>query len=519
VTGNQGIKPSNPRILESSNPVRHASRPVPHIVLGVTGSIAAYKALEIVRRLKRRGALVSVVMTKSAQELVTPLSFESVSGNRVYTDMWSKQRDSGPVTRWSGRQVKNTGPLGHLATRPLFRRRDAGVRKMEHIDLAQSANLLLVAPASANILGKVASGIADDLLSTVIMATRAPVVFAPAMNDQMWTNPIVQRNVAWLRELGYGLIEPESGSLACGTEGPGRLADVETICDAAIRIAEGRPPTAYRLPPTALAGKTVIVALGRTEEEIDPVRVITNRSSGRMGIAIAQAARLAGAKVKVVAGKTSVPIPDGFDPVRVTSTEEMLAELKRLLPDADILFMVAAPADFRPKARSRDKRKDRNLVLELERTPDILTELGKVRHHAKLVGFSIESQDLLTNSKAKLVQKKLDMIVANPVETLDSEQVKAVLIRPSAAGQRTMVKRLPEMSKPEFADRLVAEVARTPSQGTKESRNRGIEKTGIRESRNQGIKGFPSNPGVLDPLSPPLESSNPVRRKEKKHGD
>ncbi len=416
--------------LRASESGRSASRQAPRIVLGVTGSIASYKALEIVRRLKQRGAQVSVVMTRSAQKLVTPLSFESVSSNRVYTDMWSKQRD--PVARG---------------------RRDKTQRKMEHIDLAQSANLLLVAPATANILGKVASGIADDLLTTVIMATRAPVVFAPAMNNQMWTNAVVQHNVARLRELGYRVVEPESGSLACGTEGPGRLAEVETICDTAMRMAEGRSPT-------ALAGKTVIVALGRTEEEIDPVRVITNRSSGRMGIAIAQAARQAGAMVKVVAGKTSVPVPEGFDPVRVTSTEEMLSELKHLLPDADILFMVAAPADFRPKTRSRNKRKDRSIVLELERTPDILTELSKVRHHARLVGFSLESRNLLVNSRAKLVQKKLDLIVANPVATLDSAQVKAVLIRRTAAGRRTTVVRLPEMNKSEFADRLVAEVAR-----------------------------------------------------------
>lgn len=410
-------------------------------MLGVTGSIAAYKALELIRRLKQRGAQVSVVMTRSAQELVTPLSFESVSGNRVYTDLWSKQRV--PVAR---------------------RRADAGVRKMEHIDLAQSANLLLVAPASANVLGKVASGIADDLLTTVIMATRAPVVFAPAMNDRMWTNPIVQRNAARLKELGYHIVEPESGSLACGTEGPGRLAEVETICDTAMRMVKGGSQN------SELAGRSVIVALGRTEEELDPVRVITNRSSGRMGIALAQAARQAGAEVTIVAGKTSVPVPKGFKPVQVTSTEEMLAALKRRLPRADILFMVAAPADFRPKARSRDKRKDQSLVLELERTPDILTELGKVRHRAKLIGFSLESRDLLANARGKLAKKRLDMIVANPVETLDSAQVKAVLIRrPTTAdgerkavsGLRFAVKRLPEMSKSEFAARLVAEVART----------------------------------------------------------
>jgi phosphopantothenoylcysteine decarboxylase/phosphopantothenate--cysteine ligase len=398
------------------------------VVLGVTGSIAAYKALEIVRRLKERGAQVSVVMTRSAQKLVTPLSFESVSGNRVYTDMWSRPRPA-----------------------------SAGPWRMEHIDLAQSASLVLAAPATANLLGKIAAGIADDLLSTVIMATRAPVLFAPAMNNQMWANPVVRQNTARLKELGYHFVEPESGPLACGTEGPGRLAAVETICDAVWAVLNEE----FRMTNDELRGKTVVVTTGRTEEELDPVRVITNRSSGKLGIAIAQAARLAGARVKLVAGKTSMAIPAGLDAVRVASTEEMLAALRRLLPEADVLVMAAAPADFRPLTRARDKRKDKSIKLDLERTPDILVELGRVKHHARLVGFALESRNLVANARTKLQKKNLDMIVANPVPTIDSETIRATLVRSRKPGvPGPAVVQLPTLSKPDFAVRLVAEIAR-----------------------------------------------------------
>jgi phosphopantothenoylcysteine decarboxylase/phosphopantothenate--cysteine ligase len=415
----------------------------------VTGSIAIYKALELVRRLRERGALVSVVMTRSAQKLVTALSFESVSGNRVYTDMWSEQRPA-----------------------------SAGPWQTEHIDLAQTANLVLVAPATANILGKVAAGIADDLLSTVIMATRAPVLFAPAMNNQMWTNPVVQHNVARLKESGCRFADPERGSLACGTEGPGRLAAVETICDAAWSLlGADRGP---RMPN--LAGKAVVVTTGRTEEELDPVRVITNRSSGRMGIAIARAARLAGAQVKLIAGKTGVAIPAGLDTVCVTSTEEMLAALRSALPAADVLVMAAAPADFRPGVRARDKRKDRSIRLELERTPDILLELGRVQHHAKLVGFSLESRDLIRSSRAKLEKKNLDLVVANPVQTVDSDSVRATLIYPGGRAQR-----LPRLSKQDFAVRLVSEIGRLLNNGSQRSGVRGRQGQG--EVRGQRSKG------------------------------
>jgi phosphopantothenoylcysteine decarboxylase/phosphopantothenate--cysteine ligase len=403
----------------------------PHIVLGVTGSIAAYKALELVRRLQDRGAIVSVIMTESAQKLVTSLSFESMAAGRVYTDMWARRTAERRETEDGGSDAGRRSP-------------DAG-RRIEHIDLARSARLLLVAPATANIIGKVAGGIADDLLSTVIMATRAPVMFAPAMNDMMWTNPVVRDNVARLKALGYGFIAPETGALACGTEGTGRLAAVETICEAVWDKLEGEP---------VLAGRRVIVTAGRTEEEIDPVRVLTNRSSGRMGFALAAAARRAGARVTIVAGRTSVPLPSGIEVVPVTSTDEMLAAVRKLMPEADVLLMAAAPSDFRPVTRAANKRKDASLTLEVVRTPDILTELKQLEHHALLVGFSIETRDALASARKKLQAKGLDMIVANPVKTLDDDSVEATLV---FKGGKT--KRLARQSKADFAAKLVREVA------------------------------------------------------------
>jgi phosphopantothenoylcysteine decarboxylase/phosphopantothenate--cysteine ligase len=394
------------------------------VVLGVTGSIAAYKALELVRRLKEAGLEVTVVMTDSARALATPRSFETLSGNRVYFDMFAR-RD---IRRADGR--------------------------LEHIDLARSADLLLVAPATANIIGKVASGIADDLLSTVIMATSAPVIFAPAMNDRMWLNRVVQANVARLKELGYGFVTPGTGALACGTQGQGRLAEIDDIVGAVRTAFAGKGP---------LAGRRVLITLGRTEEEIDPVRVVTNRSSGRLGIELARAAQQAGAEVKLICGKTSVPVPSGFDVEHVTSTAEMQQAVHRALPGADVLLMAAAPADYRPRAPAADKCKEPTLTLELERTPDILTSLKSVRHHARCVGFSLERQDLVRRARQKLQAKNLDMIVANPVATLDGPDIEAVLVSRSGRTQR-----LGRLSKREFAARLIREVAGLPGRRRKQ---------------------------------------------------
>jgi phosphopantothenoylcysteine decarboxylase/phosphopantothenate--cysteine ligase len=396
-------------------------------VLGVTGSIAAYKALEIVRRLREGNALLSVIMTRAAQELIRPLAFESVSGNRVYTDMFAKERPAG---------ISPRGASSHW--------------QMEHIGLAQSADLVLVAPASGNIIGKVAGGIADDLLSTVIMATKAPVMLAPAMNSEMWTNPVVQANVVRLKALGYRFVGPESGALACGTEGPGRLAGVETICQA-VWDCLGPEGLAHL---GVLAGKTVVVTTGRTEEAIDPVRVITNRSSGKMGFALARAAQAEGARVKLVSGKTSLPPPDGLDVSQVTTTKEMLAAVRQLLSEADLLFMVAACADFRPRAQSPKKRKDQALTLELERTPDILAELAREGARTVRIGFALESRNLLAHARDKLRKKSLDLIVANTPATLDQDEIQATLV--FGTGR---IERLPRQGKQDFAARLVREAA------------------------------------------------------------
>lgn len=394
----------------------------PHLVIGVTGSIAAYKALEIIRRLREKDVRVSVVMTAAAQELIRPLSFETVAGSPVYTGMFGSSRTSG---------------------------------RIEHIDLAQSADLILIAPATANIIGKIASGIADDLLSTVVMATDAPVLIAPAMNERMWRNPIVQRNVSTLKGLGYRLVEPASGALACGRSGAGRLASVEEICQAVWELLDRRGAEQRNL----LAGRRIIVTAGRTEEALDPVRVLTNRSSGRMGLAIAQAAGTWGAEVTLVAGRLQVPIPAGLKTVWVTTTEEMLAAVQQLLPTADALIMAAAPADYRPAAFSPRKLKASGLVLKLKRTPDILVELRQLRHHAVLVGFALESEQLLRNARAKLQQKGLDLIVANPVATIDAEEITAQLIFRDGR-----VATLSRMSKTEFARQLMAETARLIAQ-------------------------------------------------------
>jgi phosphopantothenoylcysteine decarboxylase/phosphopantothenate--cysteine ligase len=398
---------------------------VPRIVLGVTGSIAAYKALELVRRLRERKALVSVIMTRAAQELIRPLSFETISGNRVYTQLFSQDRPSS---------------------------QDVG--KMEHIDLAQTADAILVAPATANILGKAAAGIADDLLSTVIMAARAPVLFAPAMNERMWLNPIVQGNVTRLKALGYRFVEPESGALACGTQGPGRLAGVEAICAAVWELlAEGRGAKGEG----RISGRTVTVTTGRTEEAIDPIRVVTNRSSGKMGFALAEAAVAAGARVRLICGRVSVPPPSGVDVAFVTTTEDMLQTLKSLLPETDILFMAAAPSDYRPKMPARHKRKEPDLTLELERTPDILAELKSQvgRRRPVMVGFALETRNLLASARAKLAPKGLDLIVANSSATLEQDEIRPTLIFRSGR-----MRRFPKQTKREFARVLVAEAAR-----------------------------------------------------------
>ncbi len=344
------------------------------IVLGVCGGIAAYKAAELVRLYVKAGAEVFVVMTEAARQFVTPLTFQTLSGNPVHGELFD-----------------------------LIQEREIG-----HISLAERADLVVVAPATANLVGKVASGIADDLLTTTLMATRAPVLFAPAMNSNMWENPIYQHNQGKLQKLGYHFLEPATGLLACGWEGKGKLPDPEVI------LAETR----RLLSPRDLAGQTLLVTAGPTREEIDPVRFLSNYSSGKMGYAIARAAVERGARVLLVSGPTALAAPLGVEFHPVVSACQMQQAVLKLAPSCSVVVMAAAVADYRPAVRSSRKIKksagDR-LSLELERNPDILAGLGRLAGERLLVGFAAETEDLLSNARQKLKEKNLDLIVANDV--------------------------------------------------------------------------------------------------------
>lgn len=344
-----------------------------NIVLGVSGGIAVYKAVELLRLLVKSGASVHVVMTKAATEFVTPLTFQTLSGNPVSIELFN-----------------------------LYREQEIG-----HISLADRADLLVVAPATANIIGKIANGIADDLLTTTIMATRAPVLLAPAMNMNMYANPIYRQNESRLRQLGYHFVDAEAGELACGWTGSGRLAAVENIFSKVCSL----------LAPADLAGETILITAGPTREELDPVRYISNYSSGKMGYALAMAAKMRGADVILVSGPTNLEPPAGVTFIPVTTAQEMRDTVMEQAKKSSIVIKAAAVADYRPVKRSADKikKKGEHLLLELEKNPDILAELGKLPNPPWLVGFAAETADLRTNAMAKLQAKNLDMIVANDV--------------------------------------------------------------------------------------------------------
>lgn len=344
------------------------------VILGVTGGIAAYKAVELLRLLIKAGVEVHVVMTRSAQEFVTPLTFQTLSGNPVHTELFS-----------------------------LIQEQDIG-----HISLADRADLVLVAPATANLVGKVANGLADDLLTTTIMATRAKVLFAPAMNSNMWDNPIYQKNQERLETFGYHFIKPVYGDLACGWQGQGKLPDPQEIFNSAQALMGSH----------ALEGKTVLVTAGPTREELDPVRFLSNYSSGKMGYAIACAARNRGAKVLLVSGPVSLPEPWGVETIQVVSAQEMYQAVMARAEQADLIVKAAAVADFRPVVRVGQKAKkgvSESMTIELQRNPDILAELGKRKGPRILVGFAAETEELLKHAREKLESKNLDMIVANDV--------------------------------------------------------------------------------------------------------
>ncbi|HEX8961327.1 MAG TPA: bifunctional phosphopantothenoylcysteine decarboxylase/phosphopantothenate--cysteine ligase CoaBC [Geobacteraceae bacterium] len=343
------------------------------IILGVTGGIAAYKAVELLRLLTKAGANVHVIMTGSAQEFVTPLTFQTLSMNPVSTSLFN-----------------------------LISEREIG-----HISLADRADLFIIAPASANVVGKLAAGIADDMLTTTVMATKAPVLIAPAMNVNMYTNPIYKENEARLKDLGYLFVEPARGLLACGWEGEGKLQEPRVIFEEAVAA----------LTRKDLAGEHILVTAGPTREELDPVRFLSNHSSGKMGYAIARAARLRGAEVTLVSGPTCLQAPWGVMAVAVESAQEMRDAVFARIADSTVIIKAAAVADYRPRLRAAEKIKKNGapLVLDLVKNPDILGELGQIKGERVLVGFAAETGSLLENAAKKLAEKNLDMVVANDI--------------------------------------------------------------------------------------------------------
>lgn len=345
-----------------------------NITIGVTGGIAVYKVAQLVSSLAAAGAAVRVMMTGSAREFVTPLTFQTLSGRRVYTDLFER-------------------PAGGA---------------VQHIDLATSSDLVLLAPATANIIGKIACGIADDLISTVVMAAGCPVIICPAMNVNMYHNPVVQRNLTSLRDLGYHFVEPGVGRLACGAEGRGRLADLELIMDKIESILANEGD---------LQGLSVMVTAGPTVEPVDPVRYLTNRSSGKMGYAIADAAARRGARVILISGPVALKPPAGVEVIPVQTAAEMHAAVLERFSAVDVVVMSAAVADYRPKAAATQKIKKHGatLTLELEKNPDILAELGRIKKHQLLVGFAAETEDLEKNAQQKVAAKNLELLVANDV--------------------------------------------------------------------------------------------------------
>ena len=386
----------------------------PCVVLGVTGGIAVYKACELLRLLQKRGIDVFVVMTQNACRFVAPLTFETLSGHPVAVDTFDR-----PQT-W----------------------------EVEHIALAKRADLFLIAPATANIMGKMACGIADDMLSTTVMATRAPVLVAPAMNTAMWENAAVQQNVKTLRARGVEIVAPVSGHLACGDSGAGKLEDVEVIAERACELLFAKKD---------MEGLRVMVTAGPSREALDPVRYISNRSSGKMGYAIAQAAQKRGAEVTLLSGPVAIEAPQGVKLVPFTTTQELLDRASELAREQDLLIQAAAPADYRAKEVAPQKIKKQGgepMTFTLVENPDVAATLGKAKRSGQVfVGFAAETNDVLAHAKDKLARKNLDMIVANDVTRpgagFDVDTNIVTLI--TKDGQEA----LPMMSKAEVAQRIL----------------------------------------------------------------
>jgi phosphopantothenoylcysteine decarboxylase/phosphopantothenate--cysteine ligase len=384
------------------------------IVLGITGSIAAYKAAEIASQLTQEGAKVNVIMTKEAMQFISPVTLRAITGRPAVTEMYNL----------------------------------ASEFSIDHVSLAKAADILVVAPATANIIAKLATGIADDMLCCTVLATKAPVLIAPAMETNMYNNPVTQDNLARLKTRGFVIVGPATGWLASGKEGPGRLADINDIIRGIRQVLERSGD---------LAGKHIVVTAGGTQEPIDPVRYISNRSSGKMGYALAEAARDRGAKVTLVTAPTSLVDPVGVNLVKANTAQEMQQAVENLTTQADALVMAAAVADYRPTKASKDKIKkgEAGLTLELEPTLDILSS---VRGNFIKVGFAAESSNLMENAKQKLKQKGLDIIVANDITASDSG-FGTDTNRVTIIDRKGKVDSLPLIPKREVADKVLDRVA------------------------------------------------------------
>ena len=387
-----------------------------NILLGVTGGIAAYKSANIVSMLKKKGYNVKVIMSENATKIITPLTLETLSKERVYVDMWDKT--------------------------PHF--------EVEHISLAEWADVVLVAPATYNIVGKVANGIADDMLSTVISATTKPVFFALAMNVNMYNNPILKENINKLKKYGYRFIDSDEGFLACNVNAKGRLKDEKEI----VKIIEDHFQEEEL--DRYLTGKTVLITAGRTEEAIDPVRYISNRSSGQMGYSLAIAARKLGAEVILVSGPTELSQPEGLKKfIKVRSAQEMYEAAIKEFPQVDIAIACAAVADYKPKNYSTEKikKKDGDMTIVLDRNPDILFEMGKIKDKQFLVGFAAETENIIENAIGKLKRKNLNMIVANDASNMQKTTNQIRIIK-----SENSIKEIPEKDKSQLAFDILKEI-------------------------------------------------------------
>lgn len=403
------------------------------ILLCVSGGIAVYKAAALTSKLVQSGAEVKVIMTESARKFVAPLTFQALSRQDVYWDTFDEKDSS----------------------------------KIAHIDLADWADLVLVAPATANIIGKLANGIADDMISTTILATTSKVWIAPAMNVHMYDHPAVKRNIDTLFEFGYRFVEPSEGYLACGYVGKGRLEEPEKVVELVDVYFSNRDSERK-----ILQGKRVVITAGPTREMVDPVRFFSNRSTGKMGYALAEAAVSLGAEVVLISGPSQLPIPSGIEFVSVTSAEEMYNAVHEAFPTADIVVKSAAVADYRPKETFEDKlkKKDGNLVIEFERTKDILMSLGERKEHQYLIGFAAETTNVYEYAKAKLEKKRANMIVANNVKETgsgfgtDTNKVSIV----TSEGN---IQELPLLSKVEVAKEIYKEAIRQIKKGSSHERS------------------------------------------------